>query len=457
MGAPRIDWQAIRAVYATNETCIVLLGRQAIHVLLSLFHRYEWLATFGKSEAAIEDWDHIQAIMAEAEYELGVAMPLSDIIPLIDEIEDLLRALQQHAQCCDRPVDWSDGDNFTDPVVDGVGNVPQNIIDAGYATGVDDWEGFADYKCMISHIMVDSMELTLRETVKLFGSSGEIIGGIGSVASLLGVILTTAGPVSVAIIGVLASVAGFFALIIGLGDVATEALADGIMENHDELACAIYNADGSDAAVAALKQKIDDLFSDATAAVLKNMALGPSLKALYAGRYDQQNVAQNLADAGFDVDDYFCSCMDWSCENSLLDDCSFESQGASGSWVNIGHTPTYPADAADGTYSFLMGGTGSGFCSTQYTYQEFIAPQSGTLECRFYVKHNTGIYSTYVRLERWNGFSWEVLRTYTYPGLSTWTLSTEAERNAVTEGDQLRILICNGAYYKIDRIWVYYV
>jgi hypothetical protein len=305
---PRVDWQQIKESWPSGERCIAILDRRAIHVILSLFPRFEWLATFGKSELAKTDWDYIQRIMADAEYELGVAMPVSELIQYIDEIESLLRALNTHASCCQQPVDWSGGDDFTDQVTDGVGNVPQNIIDAGFADDSSDWAGFDDYKCMISHVMIKGMELTLREAIPLFGSSGEILGGLGTLSTLFGTILTTSGAVAVAVVGSFASVAGLAVLLLGLGEILTEALADSLADNHDELACAIYNADGSEGAVTALEDKIDELYSDANAALLKGMSLGPMLKALYAGRYDQQDIAQNLADAGFDPASYTCTC-----------------------------------------------------------------------------------------------------------------------------------------------------
>ncbi|GAH45439.1 unnamed protein product, partial [marine sediment metagenome] len=64
---------------------------------------------------------------------------------------DLLTQIRDNTgiYCCG-VVDITDGDEFTDVVEDGEGEVPQNIIDAGYAEDVDDWAGFYDYKCMIS-------------------------------------------------------------------------------------------------------------------------------------------------------------------------------------------------------------------------------------------------------------------------------------------------------------------
>jgi hypothetical protein len=43
---------------------------------------------------------------------------------------------------------------------------------------------------------------------------------------------------------------------------------------------------------------------------MKNMNLGPTLKALYAGRYDQQDTAAILESEGYDVGDYTCECVE---------------------------------------------------------------------------------------------------------------------------------------------------
>jgi hypothetical protein len=305
----RVDWSQIKAHWPSGETCVLLMDRRAIHIVLSIFDRFAWPATFSHANEAAEDWDYIQRIMADAEYELGVAMPLSEIIPLIDDVESLLAAIRDHAQCCG-PVDATDGDWYTDMVVDEVGSVPENIINAGFATGPSDWAGFDDYKCIIAHVMVESMERNLRDLVPLYGTSGEILGGIGAVLSIIGTIAAPAGPLAVGIIGTTIAVGGLMVLLAGLGEIATEALADSVSEDAEELACAIYQADGSDAAVVALQNKLDELYSDVNAAVLKAMNLGPSLKALYAGRYDQIDIAANMASQGYDPEDYDCTCTE---------------------------------------------------------------------------------------------------------------------------------------------------
>ena len=306
---PRVDWSQIKGKWVADDRRVAILDNRAIHLVLSLMPRFQWAATFDHDEEAQTDWDEIQRIITNAEFELGVAMPLSEIIQYIDEVESLLTALVAHSQCCGQPADPTFGDYYTDPVIDGAGNVPQNIVDSGYASSTSDWAGFDDYKCMIAHLMIESLEMTLRQFLPTFDSSGAIIGGIGSVAALLGTIITLAGgPVTIGIIALVGAVAAVYEGITALGEDLTEDLADKIATNHDELACSIYHADGSQDAVVELKAKIDELFTATEALLIKNMNLDASLKALYGGRYNQEDIAENMSNLGLDPADYDCTC-----------------------------------------------------------------------------------------------------------------------------------------------------
>ena len=100
---------------------------------------------------------------------------------LTTSLADILAAITA-LECCGEQ-DITDGDQYTDPVVDGEGDVPQNIIDAGYAEDAADWEGFANYKCMISHLAVDHVETFFREIAPHISDAGYVIGGVGVVGA----------------------------------------------------------------------------------------------------------------------------------------------------------------------------------------------------------------------------------------------------------------------------------
>jgi hypothetical protein len=225
---------------------------------------------------------------------------------LQDNVAEILAIMQMGNPCCDEQ-DVSDGDRYTDRVTDGEGDVPQNIIDAGYADDAADWEAFDDYKCMISHVIVDQLDARLLEIAPIVNQFGMVFGGAIALAGILAAVFS-AGSVAF-IYGLIAATGTVGALYANLleGDLL-QILAGKVSDNHDELACAVYQSDGDEGALVALNDKIDELFSVVEAIIVKSLNLGPTLKALYSGRYDQQDIAELLEEAGYDVDDFECTC-----------------------------------------------------------------------------------------------------------------------------------------------------
>ncbi len=227
---------------------------------------------------------------------------------LQDDVGEILAIMRLGQSCCDEQ-DVTYGDQYTDRVEDGVGNVPQNIIDAGYASGTSDWDGFDDYKCMIAHVTVNQLDAKLLELNELVNSYGAVAGGVTAVAGIMAVIFGTGGLAIV--FGIVAGVGAVSLLYEALMDFPSLAnLAAKVVTNHYELACSVYNSDGDEDALSNLNDKIDELFTVVEAVILKNMNLAPTLKALYAGRYDQQDIAEILEAAGYDVLDFECVCDD---------------------------------------------------------------------------------------------------------------------------------------------------
>lgn len=226
---------------------------------------------------------------------------------LLTTLQELLAATKALECCGDQ--DITDGRQYTDEIVDGVGNVPQNIIDAGYASGPSDWAGFDDYKCMISHLAVDHVESFFREIEPYISDTGVVIGGIGVVGALLGAILVVVGlPISAGIIVALGASAAIWTWILNYGKAAVGDLADEIAANHDALACAIYEGDGVTDSVSDFNDKVDELFSVTEAVAIKAVNFEPQLRAMYAGRYDQEDIAQKLADLGYELTSFDCTC-----------------------------------------------------------------------------------------------------------------------------------------------------
>jgi hypothetical protein len=225
---------------------------------------------------------------------------------LQDNVAQILAIMRQGTSCCDEQ-DVTHGDQYTDRVVDGVGDVPQTIIDAGYASDSSDWDGFDDYKCMIAHVIVDQLPARLNEIAPIVNTYGAVFGGVAALAGIMAVVFATGGVAM--IFGLIAGVGSVSLLYESLleGDLLT-ALASKVTANKDDLVCAVYQSDGDEDAIVNLNDAIDELFTTIEAVILKNMNLGPTLKALYSGRYDQQDTADILLDAGYDLGDFACDC-----------------------------------------------------------------------------------------------------------------------------------------------------
>lgn len=294
--------------YTDEHACMMLFYpdkpayRQALFGALDYFAT--WLAWETDPDKRGKDAARAWREAVQATRECLEMNACETILSLLEEIRD-----NTGIYCCD-VVDISDGDRYTDEVEDGEGDVPQNIIDAGYADDAADWDGFDDYKCMISHLMVTNM---LEQTLKfqtITDTAGAVIGGAAAVAAIAVVILT--GGAAVLVYGIVLAIAGATVLYAAIAELAESGLgnvADGLAEHHDSLVCAIYNADGSAGAVVALNDAIDELFNAAEATYLKALNIPAQLKALYAGRYDQQDIAAIMEAKGLDPAAYTCSCI----------------------------------------------------------------------------------------------------------------------------------------------------
>jgi hypothetical protein len=226
---------------------------------------------------------------------------------LTTSLADILAAITA-LECCGEQ-DITDGDQYTDPVVDGEGDVPQNIIDAGYAEDAADWDGFASYKCMISHLAVDHVEEFFRKIAPHLSETGTIFGGMGILGTLMGGILILFGlPLAGGLVIALGAAAAIWNWITKYGRGAVEDIAGEIATHHDALACAIFEGDGVADSVSDFNDKVDELFSATDAIGIKAINIAPQLKAMYSGRYDQQDIAQKLADQGYEVEGYACIC-----------------------------------------------------------------------------------------------------------------------------------------------------
>ncbi len=340
---------------------------------------------------------------------------------LQQDVADILLELQNTVNCCENS-DPTDGDQYTDPVTDGVGDVPQPIIDAGYADDAADWDGFDDYKCMVAHLVVDSMEAKLRKLAPHVDEAAKVVGGFATVAIIVSAVWT--GGLSLLVGGLIASTGAVALLYAALvSGTALVTLADKIQTNHDSLACAFYWGDGSQNSVDLLKAKIDLLFTTPEEIILKNTGLEIDAKALYAGRHNEIDTAAALEDLGYDVDDFDCSCTqqigehliefgfdggDWSFWQHPSGWVANSTYGRSGGW---GIADVHPSDKFWQTTNTIRNEVGKGTSGGERVWINRVSfwyymnqPTSGDIKLT--CKHDGGTF------------------TQVFPNALVWTLAT---------------------------------
>ena len=316
--ADRIDWNKLKTAY-DDEDCILVLNSRVAGILSSIWHRLEWEATYRTGDYDYSDWDYLQRILADGSQQVGNPMKLSDLAALIDELEPLLRSIQQLGQlapgCCSvyERLDFTGGAQYTDLVTDGIGDVPANIVAAGYASSSSDWTGYSDYKCMAAHLIVLSLAEKFSKLAAMMDTAGNIANGLAGVTAIImaiWIVPPAAGAAVMlgAILGSFILASNLYNALFDLGKNDLDQLSVEILALEDELACSIFQAAGTTAAVAAFNSVVAANFSLTAAAAIYNSGAEDSIRALLGGRYADTDIAAALSDLGLSPTGFVCSC-----------------------------------------------------------------------------------------------------------------------------------------------------
>jgi hypothetical protein len=306
------DWLAIKEKFGDVTALYALTTAQA-SLLLSIAPQLEWRKTYRAFGYDFSDWDYLQEEVADLQRGLMMPVYITDLLEKMDELTDAVFSLY----CCPdgAPIDLTDGDEFVDHYTEnGPNEVPPNIVSSGYADDDDDWDGFYDYKCMVSAVAVEALAQKLDKFEQLADNATIGILTTGAILVVLGTILgIISGGTFVIALGILAGIAGVAELYQELGESAEGLFsdaADEVRENAEELVCAVFLGDGPSESYANLIAKSAEVLSVATAGLVGLMNMKTDLKVLYSGRYDEVDVAQKLSDLGYDVDQFSCVCQE---------------------------------------------------------------------------------------------------------------------------------------------------
>lgn len=285
----RIDWTAIKNA-TPDEESILFINRRVLAILASIWHTFDWEATFRTGGYDYSDWDYLQRLLAGGELGIGDPVPAST---LWDYLTAILNAMQSNACCIE--YDVTEGTAHTDAVEVGIGDVPQNVIDAGYATGVTDWAGYRDYLCDGAHALIQDSRYQIDALNDQYQLGIGAIGGVVGIVGILEAIFYAAGFAFAS--GLLASVAIAYAVFSAMTEIADEVVFDDLLLDiesfYAELVCAITTSSSADQAKIAIDAVVDSSFTAESPGkeLYKSLNWLPKLNAIYSARYDEQDLA----------------------------------------------------------------------------------------------------------------------------------------------------------------------
>lgn len=308
-----IDWEKIKALYA-GDTYLVALTDQHIALLSALSEQLTWEKTFRTEGYDWADKDTLDLEIADLQANLTMPVALTDIIQYIDEIEELLRLLQEQPGCCEQ-YDYTDGDQYGTPITeDSTNGVPQELVDSGWATDTNDWNGFYDYQCHVAHVLVNNMQSKVVSMEDFFDLAGAVIIGVGAILGLLGIVFSSGTSLLAG--GILAATGTGQKIYDRLRDSGESAVPtpEEIQLSREALVCAWIDSahDGVDDRIDGFYAAIDSEFNLIEAEILKLLMHRSILKALYSGVYKENEtgptIAQKMDDAGIGPGTYTCDC-----------------------------------------------------------------------------------------------------------------------------------------------------
>ena len=330
----QIDWQEIKEKFGDVTAIYAFTHRQA-SLLLSLSEQLSWEKTFREFGYDFDDKDDLDWDIEDLRNNLVSPVDLTDVIQYIDDVETILNAIlaaqSANPGCCPDGVYYEP----VEPIPD-FDTVPQPIVDAGYATDTDDLEGYYDYRCMAGNLFFNNVQNKLVELTPIIAGGFALFNIL---AGLFTFLTAGIGPGAVIVIaGLAVESSAIIALVNSLKDISSilpSDWAEDLEDCRDEIICAMQMADGQEAVKTAFLDGVESCLGAAPRLVIANLNLDPMLQALWYGQSNGVDVAQRLADEGFDATTYDCECEEELEPHQLIQNPNFDA-GADHWTINSG-------------------------------------------------------------------------------------------------------------------------
>jgi hypothetical protein len=182
MPVVQLDWVRIKSKLGDVTGLYFLTHRQA-SLLLSLSEQLTWRKTYRAFEYDFSDWDDVQMEVADLQRYLSMPVNLVDLVGYIDDIEDLLIALQTigvtSSPCCENVAPISETKESDE---DYPGTPPATWGDGEEIEDAADWKHLV---CGAASMYVDILKATAEDLEKLVVSGGIVLGAIAGALTLL--------------------------------------------------------------------------------------------------------------------------------------------------------------------------------------------------------------------------------------------------------------------------------
>jgi len=271
----RINWTAIKQRITENDTLLFVLDRHWQQLLLSVVENFTWTATFKTAGYDYSDWDDLQRVVAKGTDDLMGGVMLADIIGYIDEIEALLRLIENKSGCCppEGTTTYFPAPDMGDPEYTKDGET-YPLIYAGIT--MDDAEMYHLYLCGAANQMIDNWIAGMSQL------ENQMIAGIATVGALAVLIATFSTFGLIVPVG-LGALALAFAALSEFWEVDVFVTAsDDLEAARDQLICAILDGDS-----AALEALVEDTVSAAAwAAFLQWQNYQNMISTVFSGQVD---------------------------------------------------------------------------------------------------------------------------------------------------------------------------
>lgn len=278
---PRVDIGHYLAASGEQSRVVVLSEKDVTVIRSYLYPGVEWETRFVRplggdnyETGTSAEFSEYLEMLNELDYRLsgGLSMSLETALESIadaitalagaqssTELTNIVRAISSSNVCCEQQI-ITQGGGVIGSIEQPIGGndvpifgteEPLSLDPETFPEGYTSLEEYQLDKCQVSNLVVDGVIGTLRNLGAFGVFNGVALAGL-IVAAIVGIIVFPPAFIPVA-----AAAIGFLSVEVTLLTLA----ANEMQENRDEWVCTIYNADGTDAAIAVLADLIDALIA----------------------------------------------------------------------------------------------------------------------------------------------------------------------------------------------------